>query len=68
MNRSMAVAMVVVGAALAIVSGLGDVLGIGGDEGVFGWKQILGLVVGVALLAVGLGRLLPGRRPAADDG
>ena len=68
MSRSVAVALIVIGAALAIVSALGDVLGIGGVEGVFGWKQVLGLVVGIALLAAGIGRLLPGRRAAADDG
>ena len=37
---------------LALVSLFADPLGAGGEPG-FGWKQGLGLVVGVALAAIG---------------
>ena len=41
------------GAALLVVSALADPLGIGG-AGSFGWKQIVGVVVGGLVLIIGL--------------
>jgi hypothetical protein len=52
-KRTLAVVLIVLGAVLALVSLAADVLGIGNGSG-FGWKQILGSVVGV-LLVVELG-------------
>ena len=46
-----ALVLIVGGAALAIVSALGDQLG--GEQG-FGWKQILGVAVGGAAVLLGL--------------
>lgn len=61
---AIAAAAIVLGVVLALVSGLGDLVGIGATEGDFGWKQIVGLVVGVALVATGIGLLL---RPKVDE-
>jgi predicted MFS family arabinose efflux permease len=67
-RRLLAAALIVVGVALAVVSGLGDAIGIGAEEDTFGWKQVAGLVVGVALVAVGVGTLIATRREPADRG
>lgn len=55
MARWAAALLVVVGIALSLVSLFADQLGLG-REPRFGWKQWLGLVVGVALVLVGLWR------------
>ena len=47
--------ILVIGILLALVSLFADPLGVGGNPG-FGWKQTVGLVVGVALAALGLWR------------
>ncbi len=48
-----ALALIVVGLVLAAVSGLAELIGLGDPTDTFGWKQILGLVLAVALLVVG---------------
>ena len=53
--RGSALVMVVVGVLLALLSLFADVLGVGAEPR-FGWKQTVGLVVGVALVAIGLWR------------
>jgi hypothetical protein len=52
--------LVVLGIALALVSGLASTLGIG--VGGFGWKQIVGVVVGAALALMGAGLVLASAR------
>jgi hypothetical protein len=52
--------LVVLGIALALVSGLASTLGIG--VGGFGWKQIVGVVVGAALALTGAGLALASAR------
>ena len=47
--------VLVLGIVLALVSLFADAIGVGGEPG-FGWKQTLGLVVGVGLVALGLWR------------
>jgi hypothetical protein len=54
------VVLVVLGIALALVSGLANTLGIG--AGGFGWKQIVGVVVGAALALTGAGLALASTR------
>lgn len=49
-----ATALIVVGLVLGTVSGLAEPLGLGDPTDTFGWKQILGLAVGVALLVAGI--------------
>jgi uncharacterized membrane protein len=46
--------LVVIGLALAVVSGLAELIGIGDPTNTFGWKQVVGLVLGLALLVAGL--------------
>jgi MYXO-CTERM domain-containing protein len=50
-----AVLILVLGVLLALVSIFADALGVGGQPG-FGWKQTIGLVVGLALVGFGLWR------------
>jgi hypothetical protein len=45
--------MIVIGVILLALSLLADVIGLGGASG-FGWKQILGSVVGAAAVVAGL--------------
>ena len=47
--------LILLGILVALVSLFADALGLGGDP-TFGWKQTLGLVVGLALVAYGLWR------------
>jgi uncharacterized membrane protein len=48
--------MLVVGIVLAIISIFADRIGLGVTPG-FGWKQTLGLLIGVALIVLGLWRM-----------
>jgi uncharacterized membrane protein YqjE len=45
--------LVLIGLVLMLVSGLADVIGLGDPTARFGWKQVLGLLVGVALVVAG---------------
>jgi len=45
--------LVLIGLVLLLVSGLADVVGLGDPTATFGWKQVLGLLVGVALVVAG---------------
>jgi hypothetical protein len=54
-RRLLGWALVAVGAVVVVVSALADPLGIGGDDTGFGSKQVLGVVVGAIVAAVGLG-------------
>jgi hypothetical protein len=52
-KRTVAVVLILVGVAILVVSIAADVLGIGNAPG-FGWKQILGTVVGGATALAGI--------------
>ena len=52
-NKTIGIVLIILGVLLMIVSLAADVIGIGNGTG-FGWKQILGAVVGV-IVAVGGG-------------
>jgi len=57
-NRVAALALVILGIALVIVSLFADSLGVsGGGEG-FGFKQLIAVIVGLMLLFGGIGWLL----------
>lgn len=58
--RSRSVALVVIGVALASLSVLADVLGVGADPD-FGWKQIVGAVAGIVVAGVGVWGMRSGR-------
>lgn len=45
--------VIVVGAALVVLSVLADPIGIGSSDG-FGWQQTLGVVVGALAIVIGL--------------
>lgn len=48
--------MVAVGVVLALISIFADQIGVGAMPG-FGWKQTLGLLVGLAMIGLGLWRM-----------
>ena len=48
--------LILLGILVVLVSVFADVLRLGAMPGAFGWKQSLGLVVGLALVAYGLWR------------
>ena len=52
-RRSLGSALVAIGIILAAIAGLADQIGIG-DEEAFGWQQIGGVVVGLAIAIAGL--------------
>ena len=59
MVRALALLLLVAGAAVTFASLFADqidLIGIGGGAG-FGWKQLIGVIVGLALLLVGAGWL-----------
>jgi hypothetical protein len=56
----MARLLLVVGVLIFLTSAAADPLGIGGAAGV-GWKQITGMIVGVAVAAIGIRRLQAAR-------
>ena len=51
-SRNLGIACTVVGVVLALFCGFAETLGIGG--GSFGWKQVVGVVVGCIVTLVGL--------------
>jgi predicted Kef-type K+ transport protein len=59
-QRLVGLVVVAVGVALAVISALANPLGIGVHG--FGWKQVAGIVVGVAVAIAGA--VLAARRPA----
>ncbi|MCZ2096233.1 MAG: hypothetical protein AAGU78_11670 [Chloroflexota bacterium] len=61
-ERQLAYALILVGVVVALVSLLADPLGIGADDG-FGTYQIVGLVAGLVVAALGLYLAYFRRRP-----
>ena len=52
-KKTIGIALLVVGVIVLIVSLAADAIGIGGAVGAFGYKQIIGAVVGVVVAVVG---------------
>lgn len=63
-KKGLPIAAVVTGFILAALSATADMLGIGG-EAVFGWKQTVGIIVGVVLIILGAVSLTGG--PEEED-
>jgi hypothetical protein len=53
-NRNLGIAIFVIGLLVILISLLADVIGIGATGGVFGWKQILGVGIGVLVSLAGI--------------
>jgi hypothetical protein len=52
-ERTRGLVLIVVGVLLALIGLAADVLGLGGHPGI-GWKQILGMLIGVGVVVIGL--------------
>jgi hypothetical protein len=52
-NKSLAVGLIVVGVVVLLGSAMADIIGLGADPLVFGYRQLAGSVVGAALAVVG---------------
>lgn len=66
-SRILAIAFLVVGVILAAVSVLADQVGLGAAGSSFGWKQLLGLVLGIVLVIGGILLLRQGDDDYEDD-
>lgn len=74
MNRTaLGLILVVLGIALAVISGIAHTIGLSltpdaSGPDTFGWKQVVGLVVGVALVVGGVATAAGARREAREGG
>lgn len=66
-GRILAIAFIVIGAILALASALADQLGLGAPDSTFGWKQLLGLVLGIILVVAGIILLRQGDVEYVDE-
>ena len=60
-NRALAAGLLLAGTLIAAMSLLADVIGLGAQPGVIGWKQILGVAVGLLVAFIGVVIALRGR-------
>lgn len=65
-RQNIGVVLVVIGIIILLVAVLADTIGIGQTEGKFGWRQILGTVVGIVVAVVGGGLIWMERRPPPE--
>lgn len=65
--RILSIVMIVVGLVLAVVSAFADKIGLGAPGSTFGWKQLLGTVIGIAILIAGAILLRQGDVVYEDD-
>jgi len=66
MNRT-AIVLILLGVALALVSGFADAVGVGDDRG-FHYRQAIGVGVGAALVIAGIVVQLRSSRSVQPDG
>ena len=66
-GRILAIAFIIVGIILVLVSALADQIGFGAPGSTFGWKQLVGVVVGIGLIAGGVVLLRQGDVEYEDD-
>jgi hypothetical protein len=66
-GRILAIAFIVIGVILAAISALADQIGLGAPTSSFGWKQLLGLVLGIILVVAGIILLRQGDAEYEDD-
>lgn len=60
-TRLLGMGLMVIGLIIAAVSLLADVMGIGAQPGMIGWKQILGAAIGLVIFIIGVTAWLRGR-------
>ncbi len=65
--RILAIAFIVVGALLALVSVFADAIGFGAPGSTFGWKQLLGTVLGAIILIAGVILMRQPDQPYDDE-
>jgi hypothetical protein len=53
-NRNIGFALVALGALMQIISLSADLLGIGAQPGIIGWKQLSGAAIGLVLILIGV--------------
>ncbi len=58
--KMIGIIVVIVGILVAGISLLADVIGIGSEDSVFGYKQLIGLLLGIAGVAAGVVLLVRG--------
>ena len=64
-RRSVGLAVIAIGVIVVAVAALADQIGVGGEGAdTFGWKQIVGVVVGVAITVAGYITVMLGEKPA----
>ncbi len=63
-RRSLGFVVTAVGVIVVAVAAFADPIGIGGAEDTFGWKQIVGVVVGAVVAVVGIILAVRGGKPA----
>jgi uncharacterized membrane protein YidH (DUF202 family) len=66
-GRILAIAFIAIGVILAAISALADQIGVGAPTSSFGWKQLLGLVLGIILVVAGIILLRQGDAEYEDD-
>lgn len=66
-GRVLALVFIVIGVLLALVSAFADQVGLGAPGSGFGWKQLLGLVLGIILVVAGVLLLRQGEAVYEDD-
>jgi hypothetical protein len=64
-NKQWGALLLVAGIVILAISLLADVIGVGAQPGIIGWKQILGAVIGLGALILGL---LMSRRSSSTEG
>jgi hypothetical protein len=66
-TRAWGVLLAVAGAVLLVISAFADPLGIGGTDD-FGWKQLVGVIVGAVALVGGIGLVYMPQRGEVEPG
>jgi hypothetical protein len=64
-RRSLGFVVTAVGVIVVVVAALADPIGIGGAEDTFGWKQIVGVVIGTVVTVAGIVLAVRGEKPAS---
>jgi uncharacterized membrane protein (DUF441 family) len=65
-SREVGLAVLAIGLVVGLFSGLAEVFGIG--EGSFGWKQLVGVIVGAVVALVGLYLVMTAPSGASSGG